>query len=124
MKSGKREGVVEQIEEMAQEAKNYSDLQLYLFKLKMSETLSLLLSKFIFAVTLFIVVVAALIFALSAASHYIGELLNSEGAGALIVAALLLLLSIIIYIRRGKFFLNSIVKTVSSTILESEDKSN
>ncbi len=122
MKRGNRSGIIDQMEEMAQQAKEYSDLQLYLFKLKMTESLSLLFSKLIYSIILIVILATAAIFTLSAGAKFIGELLNSEAMGTLIVVAILLSISLILYLKRGKFMVNRMVKLISSLLLDQNSK--
>jgi len=117
-------GPVGNLENLAGSAKEYLDMRLDAIKLKMVESLSVLFSRILYATLLIIFLVFALAFMASSFSWWLGDLLGSKAAGALITGGVSLLIALILYIRRGKLFINSLVAMFSKMFFEQGDKTS
>lgn len=121
MKQNKGEsGPLGNLENLTGSAKEYLDMRLDSFKLKMVENLSLLFSKILYTLLLIIILGIAAAFMASALSWYLGDLLNSRVAGSLIVAGVFILLALVILYNRKKILLDSMVKMFIPMFFESD----
>ena len=121
MKQNKVEsGPLGNLENLTGSAKEYLDMRLDSFKLKMVENLSLLFSKILYTLLLIIILGIAAAFMASALSWYLGDLLNSRVAGSLIVAGVFILLALVILYNRKKILLDSMVKMFIPMFFESD----
>lgn len=111
MKKDKEEtGPIGNLENLAGSAKEYMDMRIDSFKLKMVESLSLLFSKIVYVLLLIVVLGIAVALLASALSWYLGELLNSRAIGALITAGVFILFAIVIILKRKNLLIDSMVK--------------
>lgn len=98
------------LENLTGYVKEYVDMRIDSFKLRMVENLSILFSKIVYALLLIILLGVAIAFMASALSWYLGDLLNSRAAGALITSGIFILFAIIVVIKRKKLLIDSMVK--------------
>ncbi|MDP3437692.1 MAG: hypothetical protein Q8S04_10650 [Bacteroidales bacterium] len=117
-------GPVGKLENLADSAKEYLDMRLDAIKLKMVESLSVLFSKIVYAALLIISLGIALAFMASAFSWWLGDLLESKAAGTLITGGVFLLIAFILYLRRDKLFINSLVTMFSKMFFEPGEKTS
>jgi hypothetical protein len=115
-------GPVGKFENLADSAKEYLDMRLDAIKLQLVENLSVLFSRIVSVTLLIIFIGIALAFLASAFSWWIGDLLESKAAGTVITGGLFLLLALILYFRRRKLFINSMVAMFSKMFFETSDK--
>jgi nitrate reductase gamma subunit len=115
-------GPVGKFENLADSAKEYLDMRLDAIKLQLVENLSLLFSRIVSVSLLIIFIGIALAFLASAFSWWIGDLLGSKAAGTVITGGIFLLLALILYFRRRKLFINSMVAMFSKMFFEPVDK--
>ena len=104
--------------EIKDSAKEYLDMRISAFKLQVIEHLSLIASKILLYVLIFILLSIALFFMGSTFSLWLGELLNSNSAGALITASIFLIACLIVFMMRRKLFVNSMVSMFSKMFFE------
>ncbi len=121
--SNEETGPVGKFENLADSAKEYLDMRLDAIKLKMVESLSVIFSRIVYAALLIISLGIALAFMASAFSWWLGDLLESKAAGTLITGGLFVLAAFILYLRRDKLFINSLVTLFSKMFFEQENKS-
>ncbi len=117
-------GPVGKLENLADSAKEYLDMRLDAIKLKMVDSLSVLFSKIVYAALLIISLGIAVAFMASAFSWWLADLLESKAAGTLITAGVFLLISFILYLRRDKLFINSLVTLFSRMFFEQGNKTS
>lgn len=104
------QGPVGNIEKLTDSAKEYIDMRIDSFKLRIVENLSLFVSKILYMLLLIIILGVAIAFIASALSLFIGNLLNSEAQGAIITAGIFILMAAVIFLIRKRLFINSMVK--------------
>jgi len=115
---------IENLETLAGSAKEYIDMRINAFKLKIVENLSLLFSKIIYALLLIVILGISAALIASALSWYLGDLLNSRATGSLITAGIFILLAIIIILKRKKLFINTMVKMFIPIFFEPANKTD
>lgn len=115
-------GPVGKLENMADGAKEYLDMRVDALKLQMVEHLSVLFSRILFAVIMIILLGVGVAFFASAFSWWIGGLLESQAAGNLITGGIVLLIALIIFLKRKKLFVNSMVAMFSHMFFEQKNK--
>ncbi|MFA6769985.1 MAG: phage holin family protein [Bacteroidales bacterium] len=98
------------LKNLSSSAKEYMDMHIDSFKLRMVESLSQLFSKIVYTLILIVILGIAAAFIASALSWFLGDLLNSRIAGTLITAGIFILLAVVIVLRRKKLLLDSMVK--------------
>lgn len=125
MKTNKEEtGPAGKLENLADGAKEYLDMRVDSLKLQMVEHLSVLFSKILFAVIMIILLGVGVAFLASAFSWWIGGLLESQAAGNLITGGIVLLMSLVVFARRKKLFINSMITMFSHMFFESKNKNS
>lgn len=112
------------LETLANSVKEYIDMRIDSFKLRMVESLSLLFSKIIYALLLIVILGIAAALMASALSWYLGDILNSRAAGSLITAGIFILLAIVIILKRKTFFINTMVKMFIPIFFEPTNKTD
>jgi Zn-dependent protease with chaperone function len=123
MKQNQEEGgPATRVENLAGSAKDYAEMRIDAFKLRLTEKLSLLFSRIVFSLILVVLLGIACAFLASALSLYIGDLIGSKAAGSLITASIFMVLAIVVYLNRKKFFLDSMVRLFVSIIFENENE--
>lgn len=123
MKQNQEEGgPATRVENLAGSAKDYAEMRIDAFKLRLTEKLSLLFSRIVFSLILVVLLGIACAFLASALSLYIGDLIGSKAAGSLITASIFIVLAIVVYLNRKKFFLDSMVRLFVSIIFENENE--
>lgn len=115
-------GPATRIENLAGSAKDYAEMRIDAFKLRLTEKLSILFSRIIFSLIILILLGIACAFLASALSLYIGDLIGSKAAGSLITASFFILLAIIAYLMKKKFLLDSMVRLFVSIIFDNENE--
>jgi hypothetical protein len=122
--SNEERGPVGKFENLADSVKEYLDMRLDAIKLKMVESLSVLFSKIVYAALLIISLGIALAFMASAFSWWLGDILESKAAATLITGGVFLLIAFILYLRRDKLFINSLVTMFSKLFFEPGEKTS
>jgi hypothetical protein len=120
-------GATEKIVDIKESVKDYLDMRISALKLQIIEHLSIIMARIVFYVLLFVLLSIALFFIGSTFSLWMGELVGSEAAGALITASIFLVICLIIFFMRKKIFVNSMVGMFSKMFFEQrndDDMSN
>ena len=107
--------------EIKDSVKEYLDMRINALKLQLIEYLSLITAKILFYILFFVLLSIALFFLGSTFSLWIGELLNSQAAGALITASIFLICCLIVFMMRRKIFVDSMVGMFSKMFFEQRD---
>ena len=114
-------GATEKIIDIKESVKEYLDMRISAVKLQIVEHLSIIMARIVFYVLLFVLFSIALFFIGSTFSLWMGELVGSEAAGALITASIFLAICLIIFFMRKKIFVNSMVGMFSKMFFEQRD---
>jgi len=114
-------GATEKIVDIKESVKEYLDMRISAVKLQIVEHLSIIMARIVFYVLLFVLFSIALFFIGSTFSLWMGELVGSEAAGALITASIFLAICLIIFFMRKKIFVNSMVGMFSKMFFEQRD---
>jgi len=115
-------GVTDKIIDISESVKDYLDMRINAVKLQIIEHLSIIISKILFYVLLFVLFSIALFFIGSTFSLWMGELLGSEAAGALVTAAVFLIACLVVFVMRRELFVNSTVGMLSKMFFEQRDE--
>ena len=115
-------GVSDKIIDISESVKDYLDMRINAVKLQIIEHLSIIISKILFYVLLFVLFSIALFFIGSTFSLWMGELLGSEAAGALVTAAVFLIACLVVFVMRRELFVNSTVGMLSKMFFEQRDE--
>ena len=122
MKHNKEErGPIGNFENLTDSAREYLDMRIDSFKLRVVESLSKLFSKILYVLILIIILAIAVALTASALSIYIGRLLNSEALGSIITAGGFILLATIVILKRKTLFTDSMVKMFIPLFFENEN---
>jgi len=114
-------GATEKIVDIKESVKEYLDMRISAVKLQIVEHLSIIMARIVFYVLLFVLFSIALFFIGSTFSLWMGELVGSEAAGALITASIFLLTCLMIFFMRKKIFVNSMIGMFSKMFFEQRD---
>ena len=118
----KNGGATDKIIDITESAKDYLDMRINAIKIQVIEHLSIITAKIVFYILLFVLFSIALFFIGSTFSLWMGELLGSEAAGALITASIFLTACLIIFFMRKKLFVNSMIGMFSKMFFEQRDE--
>ena len=123
MESNERTGgAADKIVDISESVKDYLDMRISAVKLQIIEHLSIIMARIIFYVLLFVLLSIALFFIGSTFSLWMGELLGSQAAGALITASIFLTICLIIFFMRKNIFVNSMVGMFSKMFFEQREE--
>ncbi|MCD8185392.1 MAG: hypothetical protein LUD68_02740 [Rikenellaceae bacterium] len=116
----KKDPIQDRFEDTAQDLREYTQLQLDGIKLRLLEKLSTLFNN---VLSTFILVILGSITLMSIGLVLVlvfAELTGSLLAGAAITTGILLLIMLIVYARRRKMFINSMVRMLTKMLFEKE----
>ena len=113
--------ISDQVHTLSDHAREYINLKIEEIKLVLVEKLSLLTSKLILFIILFILLLFTGVFIALAFVLWFGTHVGPMWAGALIIVGLLILKMLVIYWMRRWFILNPLIRHLSNIIMEGQD---
>ena len=116
-------GFEKPLQDLAADAKAYVDLQVDDVKLKVTKGLSLSLGQLL-ALLLVVISLSVVLLALGAGCVLLlGGWMGSFAGAAFAVAGVFALLTLVLFLRRGKLFVNSFVRLFTDVLFEEEEES-